>query len=60
MDCGIIDSVYLDFMIVGHTKFSPDRIFGSLRFKFFGKKVPEVGYTNFEDIVNIYKQANKS
>jgi hypothetical protein len=42
-------------MIVGHTKFSPDRIFGSLKSKFFGLNIPQEGYTNFEGIVDIYK-----
>ena len=29
--CGIYDSVTLSFMIVGHTKFSPDWCFGLLK-----------------------------
>jgi hypothetical protein len=51
VDNKILTSIYLDYMIPGHTKFSPDRHFGTAK-----KMKNEIDTTSFIEVINVYKK----
>ena len=56
--CGLHESIVLSFMLVGHTKFSPDQCFGLLKHKFRRTFV-----SSLADLVNVVEtsgQVNKA
>jgi hypothetical protein len=45
----MIDFVYLDYMIVGHTKFSPNRYFGNVKVDYNKSDL-----YSFDDVTKLY------
>lgn len=50
VDSGLNESISLNFLLTGHTKFSPDRSFGLMKLEYSRSNVDY--YQDFEDVVN--------